>query len=195
MKYLIIFTILLLILFSASGQDKKDLTISVSGGLLTGPYYNEAAPYLFGGVDFDYHLSGRHVLAANFIGGYHTYYEDEPPNIPVRVTYSDGNNATAEYTTFSVMYKYKILHNNAISIVTGVGAGIVTQSLEYPSSNGNTTYRTTTSWSTLVFPVSLDLNFMISEHWQAGLKGGFIIHPDFPILALYAGPKLSYTIK
>lgn len=195
MKNVIIFTTLFLLTLPSFSQNKKDLTISLSAGRLNSPYYKEAKARNFAGFDFDYHLTKRHLLSVNYFAGNHHYYDDVRSNNPIGVIYSDGGNAHAGYKTFSILYKYKVINNSVLSFVPGVGAGLMTHSLEYPHKIINSGYSITSSYSDLVFPVSLDVNFKLSGHWQAGLTGGFLIHPDYPILALHAGPKLSYVIK
>lgn len=190
-----IFTTLFLITLNSFGQNKKDLTISLSGGLLNSPYYENANAKGFYGFDFDYHFAKKHLLSVNYFSGKHTYYDDVLSNNPTGSSSPDGTNADAEYLTFSVLYKYKILDNTLLSLVPGVGAGIMTHTREYPYQEVNTAYPRISSWSDLVFPISLELNFKLSNQWQAGLTGGFLIHPDYPILALHAGPKLSYIFK
>jgi hypothetical protein len=191
----LIFTTLTFIAFCSYGQDKKDLTISLSGGLLNSPYYEKANAKGFYGFDFEYHLAKRHLLSVSYFAGKHTYYDDVLSNDPTSVSRSDGTNSDAEYRTFSVLYKYKLVDNTLVSLVTGVGAGIMTHTREYPYQEVNKAYPRISSWSDLIFPVKLDLNFKLCRDWQAGLTGGFLIHPDYPILALHAGPKLSYVFK
>jgi len=191
----IIVTILMLVAVTCYTQDKKDLTISLSGGLLNSPYYEKANAGGFYGFDFDYYLANRHILSVNYFAGKHTYYDDVLSNDPTRISGADGTNSDAEYRTFSVLYKFKVANNNLLSIVPGLGVGIMTHTREYPYTELNKSYLASSSWSDLVFPVSLDLNFKLSKNWQAGLTGGFLIHPDYPILALHAGPKLSYVFK
>src|SRR5688572_28134192 len=115
-----LFTTLLFIVFPSFGQDRKDLVIALSGGLLNSPYYNKANAKGFYGFDFDYYLANRHVLAVNYIAGKHTYYDDVLSNDPTRVSRPDGTNSDAEYRTFSVLYKYKVVDNNSVSFVPGV---------------------------------------------------------------------------
>lgn len=190
-----IVTTLFLIAFSSYGQDKKDLAISLSGGLLNSPYYEKADAKGFYGFDFDYNLAKRHILSVNYVAGKHNYYDDVLSNDPTSVSRPNGTNSDAEYRTFSVLYKYKVVNNSLISLVPGVGAGILTHTRQYPYKEINKSYPALSSWSDLVFPVSLDLNVTLSKNWQAGLTSGFLIHPDYPILALRAGPKLTYIIK
>lgn len=194
MKPLLLLTTLFLTL-NTMAQNKKDLTLSLSAGLLNSPYYEKANARGFYGFNFDYHLAKRHLLSVNYFAGNHTYYDDVLSNDPTSVIHSDGTNADAEYRTFSVLYKYKIVDNTLMSFVPGVGAGIMTHTREYPYREINSGYPRTSSWSDLVFPISVDVNFKLSKQWQGGLTGGFLIHPDYPILALHAGPRLSYVIK
>jgi hypothetical protein len=189
-----ILTTLLLFACSSYAQDKKDLAVSLSGGLFNSPYYKNAKAKGFYSFDFDYHLAKRHILSANYLAGKHTYYDDVLSNDPG--TYNvDATNADAEYRTFSVLYKYKVVDNSIISLTPGIGVGIMTHTRKYPYSEVNKSYPQISSWSDIVFPVSLDLNFKLSSQWQAGLSSGFLIHPDYPVLALHIGPKLSYVIK
>lgn len=195
MKFGITLITLLFIVFNSYGQDKKDLAVSISGGLLNSPYYERANARSFYGFDFDYHLTKRHLLSLNYFAGRHSYYDNVLSNAPSDVSYSDGNNSMADYRTASVMYKYKILDNNLVSIVPGTGAGVMTHTLEFPYKEVNARYNRLSSYSELVIPVNLDINFKLYNHWQAGLSGGFLFIPGFPIVALHAGPRLSYIIK
>jgi hypothetical protein len=176
-------------------QEKKDLTISLSSGILNSPYYTKANAKEFYGIDFGYQLGKRHILSANYLSGQHTYFDDRLSNTPGSGIYSDGTNSKAAYRTFSVLYKYQVVKLAAISLVPGVGAGIMTHTRSYPYQEPGSSYTRISSWADLVFPVTLDLNFKVTRKWQAGLTSGFLIHPDYPILALHAGPKVSYTIK
>lgn len=195
MKPGILFITLFLIAVCSYGQDKKDLTVSLSTGLLNSPYYEKANARGFYGLNFDYNLAKRHILSVNYFAGKHDYYDDVLSNDPTNLIRPNGTNSEAEYRTFSVLYKYKVVDNNLLSLVPGVGAGIMTHTRQYPYKEVNKSYLAISSWSSLVFPVSLDLNFKLSRNWQAGLTSGFLIHPDYPILALHAGPKLSYIFK
>ena len=191
-----IFTILVSLtsLLSVKGQEKKDLAVSVSSGLLNSPVYDKATAREFLGVEFDYHLTGRHVLTASYLAGRHNYYEDELSNAPTYRSFEDGTNAVAGYNVFSVMYKYKLFNNSQFSIAPGIGAGIMNYSREYPYMERTSWYTRRSSGTDLVFPVNLDISYKISGSWQFGLTGGFFVQPDYPILALYAGPKLTFIV-
>ncbi len=195
MRQLTVFITLTLLTLTSFGQDKKDLAVSFSAGILNSPYYYKAYAGGFYGFGFDYHISKRHILSANYLAGRHDYYDNILSNTTYYIVYPKGTNAEATYNTFSVSYKYKILNQTKFSIVPGVGAGIMTHSRDYPYTQGTSTIFNTSSWSDLVFPVTLDINYKILKRWQLGLTGGFLIHPDYPILALHAGPKLSYVLK
>jgi len=191
-----ILTLLISISFfvNVQGQEKKDLAISVSAGFLNSPYYNLAKPMGFYKIDFDYHLTSRHIIAANYLDGKHHYYDNTLSNDPTGSGYLDGTNSEAQYRTFSILYKYKIFDNTLFSIVPGVGAGVMTHTREYPYKEVNASYSRISSWSDLVFPVNVDINLKVYTRWQIGLTGGFLIHPDYPILGLHGGPKLSFVL-
>lgn len=195
MKQQSLFLACIFAILSAAGQDRKDLALSFSTGLLNSPYYEKARPRSYYRVDFDYHLSARHVLTAHYLAGKHNYYDDLRSNEPGMVLNANGTNSDAAYTTFAILYKYSLVHSPRLRILPGAGAGIVTHTLEYPYRWGNVGSYNTVSWSDLVFPVSLEVNYALSRSWRAGLVGGFLIHPDYPVLALHAGPRLSYVIR
>jgi hypothetical protein len=197
MRVFSIFILLVFLVLISFGQEKKDLAVSISTGYLNSPYYNNAHSRGFYGAGFDYHLSGRQVLSANYLAGAHDYFDNTLSNTPASVFIINPKrtNAKATYNTFSVSYKYKIINTTRLSVAPGLGAGIMTHSNEYPYTQGTSMIFQTSSWSDLVFPVTLDINFKAFRQWQLGLTSGFLIHPDFPILALHAGPKLSYILK
>ena len=175
------------------GQEKKDLVISLAVGGLNSPYYEHARAGNFYALDFDYHLSKKSILSAGYLAGNHKYYDDVLSNDPTYGLY-DGTNSEARYNTFGVVFKYKILDYADFSLVPGAGLGIMTHTRNFPYTEGTSSSLRTSSWSDLVFPVTLDLNFALSHRWLLGLRGGFLIHPDYPILALHAGPRLSFVI-
>lgn len=197
MRHVLALILLTFFTLFSYGQDKKDLAVSVSAGYLNSPYYNNAHSRGFYGVGFDYYIAKRHVLSANYLAGGHDYFDNTLSNTPASayIVNPKGTNAQATYNTFSVSYKYKIINNTKLSVVPGAGAGIMTLTRDYPYTQGTTMAFQTSSWSDLVFPVTLDINYKVLRHWQLGLTGGFLIHPDYPILALHAGPKLSYVLK
>ncbi len=194
MKQLILATIVSLMTLTSSAQQKKDLVISVAAGTMTSPYYSESKAGHFYNIDFDYHLSKRQVLSANYNTGAHNYYDNILATDPAFLK-SDGTNAKASYRTFSVLYKYVFLDKKAISASLGSGVGVMTHSREYPYTLSNGSSFMETSWSDLVFPVKLQLEYKMSKSISLGLTGGFYIAPDYPILAYHIGPKLSYLIK
>ncbi len=176
------------------GQDKKDLAISLAGGVFSSPYFEKANAKEFYTIGFDYYLSKKHILAVTYLSGRHRYFDNIQSNTPGFI-YDKGTNAIALYRTFSVSYKYKIVDHSKISIVPSVGAGFMTHIRKFPFAAGNYILPYTSAWTDLVFPVDLDINYKISKHWQLGITGGFQVHPDFPILGWHIGPGLSYIIK
>ena len=194
MKQVILGLLIGLVAFKSFGQEKKDLRISVAGGSLMSPYYMENKGGRFYSVDFDYYLSKRHILSANYNDGKHNYYEDILSTDPGYIK-SDGTNAKAEYHTFSILYKYKFINKKALSAALGTGVGFMTHKKIYPYKLSNGSIFNETTWTDLVFPVRFELDYKASNSIHLGIIGGFYIQPDFPVLAYYAGPRLSYVIK
>lgn len=175
-------------------QDKKDLGISFSTGRFTSPYYEKDEAGTYFNLDFDYYLTPRQVLSANFNSGSHDYYEDVLSNTGIPLY--ENTNAEAEYRTFSILYKHKLPIVKGLFAGIGAGAGIMTHIRNYPYTETNfaTSYRES-SWTDLVFPVRLELGYKLSQHFQVGLMAGFFIHPDYPVLGHHGGPRLNYIIK
>lgn len=199
MRKLSTFICLVFLFNIASAQDKKDLSLSFSAGFFNSPYYKRAHTGGFYKFGAGYHLSKNHALSFEFLGGRHTYYDDilsDKNAAESMIGIHNNTNSFTLYTVFSISYKYKVINKNKFSLVPGVGAGIMTHSQKYPSSmyNGGITM-VTTSFSDLVFPVSLDINYEILKNFQIGVTSGFLIHPDFPVLGLHIGPKISYVLK
>jgi hypothetical protein len=197
MRHFTVTIILTFLVLTTFGQEKKDLAISLSAGIMNSPYYNNSHSGMFYGLGFDFHISARHIVSANYIAGGHDYFDNTLSNTPASayIVNPKGTNAKATYNTFSVLYKYKIINQSKFSVVPGVGAGIMTHSKDYPYTQGASMTFQTSSWSDLVFPITLDINYKITKNWQLGLTGGFLIHPDYPILGLHTGPKLTYILK
>ena len=61
---------------TAFGQDKKDLAVSFSAGILNSPYNYKAYAGGFYSFGFDYHTSKQHVLSANYLAGRHDYFDN-----------------------------------------------------------------------------------------------------------------------
>jgi hypothetical protein len=184
-----------LVFFPALGQERKDLTVSVSGGKLTSPYYANNTAGRFFSFDFDYSLSKRHTLSVSYTDGEHRYYDNVRTTGPGFTINSDGTNAEAAYHAFSVRYKYRFFNSHHISGSVGAGAGILTHSRLYPFSTSNSSYYQQSAWTDLIFPVRLEGDYHLSTNFKAGFIGGFFIQPDFPLLAWHIGPRLSYVIN
>jgi len=195
MKRIMFFLMMGLITISSKAQEKRDLTLSVAKGKLNSPYYKKDKAGDFYSIDFDYYITSRQMVSANFNAGDHRYYEDILSNYPTGLVYEDGTNATAEYRTFSILYKYKIVNTKVFSVALGTGAGFMTQTLKYPHLQGNSVYPVQSTSSDLVFPVRLELDYKVSNHFRLGFIGGFFVHPDFPILAYHAGLRITYVVK
>ncbi len=194
MKRITLLFITGLLVVISFGQDNKDLTVSFSTGKLTSPYYPNDKAREYYGVDFDYHLTKRHILSANFNAGKHDYY-DVSSNTAIPL-HANTTNAEASYRTFSILYKFKFVNGNSFSASLGAGAGIMTHIKEfrYRENNSAESYREVT-WADLTFPVRLDLDYKLSKRFHFGVIGGLFIHPDYPVLGYHAGPRLSYVLK
>ena len=191
---ILLFTACLLAIVSF-GQKKKSLLVSLSTGKLTSPYYqiNKAGPFYE--VDFDYYLTKRHILSANFNTGKHDYYDNFLFSTPISF-YENITNAQASYQTFSILYKFKFINSKAFSASIGTGAGIMTHGTtnQYKGNNSADILRES-FWTDLVFPVKLDLSYKLSRRFRLGVTGGFYIQPDYPVLGYHAGPTISYVLN
>ena len=184
-----------LLTLTVTAQERKDLTVSLSVGKLTSPYYENNTSGRYFSFDFDYSLSKRSTLSVNYTDGKHRYFDNVRMPGPVFTIYSDGTNSEAGYHTFSALYKYKILTTDHFSGVIGAGAGLMTHSRLVPLYTSNGQSFQESSWTDLVFPVRLEADYHLSKRFKAGVIGGFFIQPDYPVLAYHVGPRLSYVIK
>jgi len=176
-------------------QDRKDLTVSVGVGKMSSPYYLNADAGEFFSIDLGYQLSKRQTLSANYNAGRHNYYDNVLSNISEPFKESTTNSKVS-YNTFSIIYKYKVLDKKIFSVNIGAGAGLMTETRQYPYTEGNSSnFRETSITGDIVFPVVLEFDFKLSEHFKLGLAGGFFVEPDYPIVNFYAGPRFSYVIK
>ncbi len=73
MKSYILTILTTIISITSYGQDKKDLNVSFSSGLLTSPYYNNVRKGGYYSFDMDYYFRQRHILSSNFTSGGHDY--------------------------------------------------------------------------------------------------------------------------
>ena len=198
MKIFILSCFIALTTTNLFSQDKKDLTISLGTGIYNSPYYTNAKSRPFYNFDFSYNISKRHIIATTFLAGKHFYYDNIRSNNAVPLTtpgYEKNTNATAEYLTFSILYKYNLYNNNKLSITAGTGAGIMSQTMIYPYTEGTSVHFRQSNWDDLVFPVRLEFDHRLSGHFKIGLIGGLFIHPDYPVLGYHAGLSVSYVIK
>jgi hypothetical protein len=179
-------------------QSKKDLGISFGIGVFNSPYYTNAKNREFYNLDFDYYIGNRHILSANFLKGSHRYYDSVHSNNAVPLStpgYEDNTNSEADYLTFSVLYKYKLVNQKNISVNVGAGAGIMTQIILYPYTEGNLVDFRQSSWTDLAFPIRFEADYQFAQHFKFGLLAGCYIHPDYPILGNYVGLRVSYVFK
>jgi len=194
-------TLTIFILFSswtAFTQSKKDVTIAFGIGAFNSPYYENAHKREFYNFDFDYHIESRHILSANFLKGSHRFYDNVHSNnaVPLNTPgYEDNANSEADYFTFSVLYKYKLVNSNKISVNLGAGAGIMTQVILFPYTQGNMVDFRQSSWTNLVFPLRMETDYRIAKHFKVGLLAGFYINPNYAVLGNHLGLRLSYILK
>lgn len=180
------------------GQDKKDLTISFGTGIFNSPYYTNARAFQFYNFDFDYYINERHIISTNFLSGKHRYYDSIHSNneIPLNTPgYEDHTNATAEYMTFTLLYKYKIVNHKKVSLSLGVGAGIMVQTFQFLYTEGNSEDVRDATWPTIALPVKLEMDYKLSKHFQLGIFSGFFIGPDIPVLGYHLGIRASCVLK
>jgi len=198
MKKIILSIIILTTTVSVFSQNKKNMTISFGMGVFNSPYYVNAMKREFYNFDFDYSVGSRHILSANFLKGNHRYYDSVHSNNAVPLStpgYEDNTNSEADYLTFSVLYKYKLINRKRISVNLGAGAGIMTQIVLFPFTQGNIVDFRQSSWTDLVFPVRFETDYQFGKQFKFGLMAGLYIHPDYPTLGNHAGFKLSYIFK
>lgn len=186
--------ITMLIAAPSFGQEKRNLTVSLSTGKFTSPYYPRAVAEDFYNLDLDYYLTGRQILSSGFLGGRHRYYDEGSPN-NYTVSKGDTTNVNITYHVFSVLYKYRFINTKAFSVAVGTGAGLMIHTRQYFFTSSTFTFPIDATWTDLVFPVQMEADYKLSQRFRLGITGGFFIHPDYPVLGYHAGLRLGYVIK
>lgn len=181
-------------------QNKKDLKISLATGIFNSSYYTNAKPRQFYNLGFDYIVTKRHLISADYISGQHRNYDNVRASNPIPLTtpgYEKHTNAEARCMVFSVLYKYKLLNKKYFSITAGTGLGIITESLSYPVelANGGFTFQTSGGKGNLSFPLRVDIDYQILKQFQIGILGGMYIYPDYPLAGQHLGIRFSYILK
>lgn len=191
----------LLFLFTPGfAQNKKDLKISLSTGMFNSTHYKNAKRRQFYNLSFDYAITNRHTLSADFISGQHRYYDSLLVTTPIPLStpgWENHTNADARTVVFSVMYKYRLLNHKKFLIQVGSGLGIITESYTYPVdlANGGFTFESTGVKGDLCFPIRLDMDYKMFKNFQIGILTGVYIYPDYPLVGEHLGLRLSYVIK
>jgi hypothetical protein len=203
MKKLFLASLATFLIFPVFSQEKKEMVVSFASGWFNSPRYVNDIKKQFYNLGFDYSLGKRHILSADFLKGDHGHYDSIHSNnaVPLSIPgYEDNANTDADYYTFSVMYKYKAIARKKVSLQCGAGAGIMTQVILFPYTT--ITSPTTTSvdyrqasWSSLVFPLRVEVDYSFANHFKLGVLMGTYIHPDYAFLGNHTGFKLSYVIK
>ncbi|MBP6431513.1 MAG: hypothetical protein KA319_07090 [Ferruginibacter sp.] len=196
------FPLILLFFFNkmSYSQEKKDLKISISTGFFNTQYYTNAKARQFYNLGFDYSITNRHSICADFNSGQFRYYDSIRVTSPIPIStpgFEKHTNADARTTFFSVLYKYKLLAKRKFAIRLGAGIGIITESFSYPIdlANGGFTFETSGGKGDLAIPLRVDVDYEISKKVQLGLISGTYIYPDYPFAGQHIGIKVSYIIK
>jgi hypothetical protein len=187
-------------LFHSYGQDKKDLKLSLSTGSFNSTYYTNAKSRQFYNFGFEYSVTKRRFISADFTSGQHRYYDNIRSDNAIPLTtpgYEKHTNAEARSMLFSVLYKYKLLDNRKFSINAGAGIGIITETFTYPVNiaNGGFTFETSGGKGGVCFPFRLDIDYQFLNQFQIGLIAGTYFHPDHAPVGQHLGIRFSYILK
>lgn len=199
-RHIISFFLTLTFFGQVLAQEKKDLKISLATGFFNSKYYTNAKSRQFYNFGFEYSIANRHSLSADYTSGQFRYYDSIRVTTPIPLStpgYENHTNAEAISTFFSIMYKYQVLDKKKLSIKIGTGISIITESYTYPVDipNGGFTFETSGGKGDLSFPLRVDLDYQISNHFQVGIIGGTYVYPDYPLVGQHIGLRLSYILK
>ena len=199
-KILILFLFACTVNSEVSAQGKKDLKISLGTGFFNSTYYTNAKTRPFYNFGLEYQSNSRHSIAADYISGQFWYYDSVRPVPFVSLStpgYENYNNVVAISTFFSVIYKYKFLERNKLSMKGGTGIGILTQSEAYAIQASTNSQRVVQFGGKpdLCFPLRLDLDYQVSKFFQIGIIAGTYVYPDYPLVGEHLGLRVSYILK
>lgn len=192
----LLLTFLLLATSTGFSQQRKDLVVSLSSGLLSSSYYENDVSGGYYSAGMDYGLTNKHFLQFCFTTAENTYLEREMSNVTSNLQIPGYANSFNRIWSIGIGYKYKLDFPNFV-LWPGAAVGMIRQTRTFPYRFTN--YESTMSYSEtqIVFPVTLEADYKLGRHWLLGLKGGLLICPDYPItgIGLHAGPVVSYVIK
>jgi hypothetical protein len=178
-------------------QERKDLTISAGAGWMSTPNYYRSkigSSYL---LDFDYQLTRKSALSYNFTTGRQRYqdtlYKITSPS--GYYMYGDSTNAEIRYYNFALSYKYNLFSTRQLSAAAGVGLALSVIDDTRPFFTINSAYPLSNSYIDLVFPIRLEIDYRLNNHFKAGIYGGTFIQPDYPFMGNHAGLRIGYTIR
>src|SRR5262245_42309566 len=103
-KYVILYLLTVIFAAQVSCQEKKDLKISLATGLFNSTYYTNAKARQFYNLGFDYSITKRHLICADYISGRFNYYDSVRVTNPVPLTtpgWENHTNAEGRTTVFS----------------------------------------------------------------------------------------------
>jgi hypothetical protein len=181
-------------------QDQKDLKISLATGFFNSKYYTNAKSRQFYNLGFEYSITKRNSLSADYTSGQFRYYDSVRVTSPIPLPtpgFEKHTNADARSTFFSILYKYKLLDKKKLSVKVGTGISIITETYTYPVDlpNGAFTFETSGGKGDLCFPLRFDLDYKISKIFEIGIIGGTYIYPDYPLVGQHLGFRFSYILK
>lgn len=181
-------------------QGKKDLKISMATGFFNTTYYTNAKSRQFYNFGFEYAITDKHSLSTDFTSGQFRYYDNIRVTTPIPLStpgYEKHTNAEARSTFFSILYKYNVFKKKKLSIKAGTGLSIITETYTYPADlpNGGFTFETSATKGDLSFPLRLDIDYKISNYFEAGIISGTYIYPNYPFAGQHLGLRLSYIFK
>lgn len=180
----------------AMAQEKNSFSIAGSLGRTTTASMNKANDAGYYSLDFDYHISKKHILSMLYFNGSNRYFDNGFLNGgSIRV--SDGTNANYDYTVFGLLYKYQFFQKKRIRMQAGIGLGVLQdiKTREIRFTNGIYYTNETSRTDDHVIPIKLEFDFKVNKKFSLGSTSGFMFHPEKAWLGLHTGVRLSYRLN
>ncbi len=209
----ILFTTVLLfsILSICEAQTTKRFAVSFSVGGAQRPiyfrHYDKVHIGSFYTLSADYAFAQRHSISLSINAGknnYFTSYAEKyattflPIAIPASVL-DEYNSSIISYTGLSLLYKYRVLNTNKISIFTGIGFHTIREVVHplgitaYYGATPSYVIRTDRSIdNAIMLALRLEMQYKLNDKWAVGILGGAFINPSNEIDNYHFAPSIIY---
>lgn len=183
---------------------QKDFRAKFSAGYFNNPWnnlvgskYQNPRPGEYLSFAGEYDITKKWGLRFAGLNANHRYYDaGNLTNDPDALVYTDGTNSSSYNLIVGAEVIYQLLKKKYFDIRLGWGVGILSNVRKFTTRteydlNGrhivHWNYRDQAAFNDMLFPISIQLEYKITEILGFYLDSGTYIEPDFPVMGLHGG--------